>query len=69
MHTTAVRVFIAFALVSLVGFFVAGATAGDTLPVLIGSIGLFAAGASFITVIDAAPRAPRSAPTETRSAL
>ena len=50
--TTAVRVFIAFALVSLAGFFAAGATAGATVPVLVGILGLFGAGAAFVAVID-----------------
>lgn len=60
MHTTATRIFIAFALVSLAGFFAAGATAGATAPVLIGTLALLAAGASLTTAINTTPD-PRQA--------
>jgi hypothetical protein len=56
--TTAIRLFLVFALISLTGFFTAGATAGATVPVLIGALGLLAAAASLTAAIDiSTPRA------------
>jgi hypothetical protein len=53
--TTAIRLFIVFALMSVVGFVAAGWTAGGTLPVLIGVVGMFAAAAAFVAEIDRPP--------------
>lgn len=52
MYPPAVRLFVVFAIVSLAGFFFAGWTAGGTVPVLVGVVGMFAAGASFIAALD-----------------
>jgi hypothetical protein len=51
--TTAIRLFLVFALISVIAFFAAGATAGATSAVMVGTIGLFAAGVAFVAVIDA----------------
>jgi hypothetical protein len=62
MPTIAVRVFLVFALASLAGFFTAAASAGGTTPVLIGALGMFAAGGAFAAVIDATPKAGHPRP-------
>ena len=61
-NPTTVRLFIVFALVALAGFFAAGATAGGTVAVLIGAVGMFAAGGAVAAVIDATPKAGHPRP-------
>jgi hypothetical protein len=56
LSTTPVRLFVAFALIALAGFFAAGATAGGSaVPVLVGVLGMFAAGAALVAEVDAPP--------------
>ena len=57
--STAMRLVILFMLVAIVSFFAAGATDGATLPVAVGFLGLFAAGAALAAEIDAAPSSAR----------
>jgi hypothetical protein len=62
MDTTAVRILLVLALVALAAFFTAGATAGGALPVLIGALGMFAAGGAFAAVTGTTPRAGHTRP-------
>ena len=59
MQSIAIRLILVFALAALAGFFTAGATAGGTTAVLIGALGMFAAGAACAAVIDATPKPGR----------
>jgi hypothetical protein len=65
--TTPVRLFIAFALLALAGFFAAGATAGAPAAVLIGFLGVFAAGAALVAEIDTESGGARPADRRTPS--
>jgi hypothetical protein len=46
--TTAFRLVALFMLIAIAGFFGAGATDGGTVPVLVGFLGLFAAGGALV---------------------
>ena len=51
--TTPIRLTVLFMLIAIAGFFAAGATDGSTVPVAIGFLGLFAAGAALAAETDA----------------
>lgn len=59
--STAMRLTVLFMLVAIAGFFAAGVTDGGTAPVLIGFLGLLAAGAALVAEIDAEPGPNRTA--------
>ena len=58
--STAMRLVIVFMLTAIGAFFAAGATDGGTVPVLVGFLGLFAAGGALVAEIDAEPGANRT---------
>jgi hypothetical protein len=62
MGAIAVRVFLVLALAALAGFFTTDATTGGILPVLLGALGMFAAGSAVAAVIDTTPKAGHPRP-------
>ena len=58
--TTPIRLAVLFMLTAIGAFFAAGATDGGTVPVLVGFLGLFAAGGALVAEIDAEPGANRT---------
>jgi hypothetical protein len=50
--TRPIRLFVLFALLAVLGFAFAAWTAGAVAPVMVGTLGVFAAAASFVAEID-----------------